>query len=88
MLSPDPREYAVRPILFSGTCKKEKSEEHAQLIKTILNACNKQKTRGNATHRTICIASDGEAKCGDALVILTMTSELSVDSPIYTASPA
>jgi hypothetical protein len=31
----------------------------------------------------ICIASDGEAKRGDALAILTMTSELSVDSPIY-----
>jgi hypothetical protein len=79
----DPCEYAAWPILFSGTCKKEKSKEHAQLIKTILNACNKQKTRGNATHRTICIASDGEAKHGDALVILMMTSKLSVDSLIY-----
>jgi hypothetical protein len=49
----------------------------------VLKACNKQRIRGNVTHRTICIASDGEAKRGDALVILTMTSELSADSPIY-----
>ncbi|KAN0109249.1 hypothetical protein V8E52_009433 [Russula decolorans] len=83
LLSSDPRMYAARPILFSGTCKKEKSEEHAQLIKLLLNACNKQKTRNNTTYRTICIALDGEAKRGDALAILAMTSDLSVDSPIY-----
>ncbi|KAH9014798.1 hypothetical protein EDB83DRAFT_2508640 [Lactarius deliciosus] len=83
VLSSDPREYAVRPILFSGTCKKETSEQHARVIKTVLNACNRQKRRNNATYRTVCIASDGEAKHGDALVIQTMTSELSVNSPIY-----
>jgi hypothetical protein len=83
MLSLNPREYAARPILFSGTCKKEKSGEHARLIKTLLDACNRQKIQGSATHRTICIASDGEAKRGNALVILTMTSELAAQSPIY-----
>ncbi|KAH9004151.1 hypothetical protein EDB86DRAFT_3208354 [Lactarius hatsudake] len=83
VLSSDPREYAVRPILFSGTCKKETSEQHARVIKTVLDACNRQKRRNNATYRTVCIASDGEAKRGDALVIQTMTSELSVNSPIY-----
>lgn len=31
----------------------------------------------------MCVALDGEAKRGDALVIQTMSSELSVDSPIY-----
>ena len=35
------------------------------------------------TYHTICIASDGKAKCGDALAILTITSDLSEDSPIY-----
>jgi hypothetical protein len=69
--------------MFSDTCKKEKSDEHARLIKTLLEACNRQKIRGNAMHRTICIASDGEAKREDALVILTMTSKLSLGSPIY-----
>ncbi|KAH9015472.1 hypothetical protein EDB84DRAFT_1582181, partial [Lactarius hengduanensis] len=83
VLSSEPREYAVRPILFSGTCKKETSEQHARVIKTVLEGCHKQKRRNNATYRTVCIASDGEAKRGDALVIQTMTSELSVGSPIY-----
>lgn len=83
MLSQDPREYAARPIMFSGTCKKETSEEHAQVIKTLVTACNRQSMRGNTRYRTICIASDGEAKRGDSLVILTMTSELAMDSPIY-----
>ncbi|KAN0128037.1 hypothetical protein V8E53_014138 [Lactarius tabidus] len=32
---------------------------------------------------TVCIASDGEAKHRDVLVIQTMVSELSPDSPIY-----
>lgn len=44
MLSSDSCKYAARPIMFLGTCKKERSEEHMQLIKTILRACNRQKT--------------------------------------------
>ena len=83
LLSPNPREYAVQLILFSGSCKKEKSEEHTQLIKMILRTCNRQSKQGNSKYRTVCIASDGKAKHGDALVILTMTSELSFNSPIY-----
>ena len=84
VLSSEPREYAVRPILFSGTCKKETSEQHARVIKTVLAACNKQQRRNNSIYRTVCIASDGEAKRGDALVIQAMSSELSANSPIYT----
>ena len=84
VLSSEPREYAVRPILFSGTCKKETSEQHACIIKTVLEACNKQKKQNKSIYRTVCIASDGEAKRRDMLVIQVMTSELSTESPIYT----
>jgi hypothetical protein len=84
VLSSEPWEYAVHPVMFSGTCKRETSEEHAWLVKTVLEACNKQNMRNNAKYHTICIASDGEAKHGDALVIQTMVSELSPDSMIYT----
>ena len=35
------------------------------------------------TYHTVCIVSDGEAKRGDALVILTMSSQLSAGSPLY-----
>ena len=83
VLSSEPREYAIRPVMFSGTCKRETSKQHARVVKTILEACNKQSIRNNTFYRTVCIASDSEAKRGDALVIQTMVSELSLDSPIY-----
>ncbi len=83
ILSSDPRMYTAWLIMFSGTCKKEKSNEHAQLIKLVLSACDRQKSQHNVAYHTICIASDREAKRGDALVILTMTSDLSEDSLIY-----
>jgi hypothetical protein len=69
VLSSEPCEYAIRPIMFSGTCKRETGTEHTQIIKTILEACNRQRTQNGAIHRTVCIASDSEAKRGDALVI-------------------
>ena len=83
VLSEIPREYAVRPIMFSGTCKRETGQHHARMIQTVLAATMKANVRKNMTYRTVCIASDGEAKRGDALVILTMASQLSADSPIY-----
>ena len=61
----------------------ETSKQQARLLKTILNACNGQHRRNNLMYHTVSIASDGEAKCGDALMILTMTSQLSEHSPSY-----
>ncbi|KAI9430083.1 hypothetical protein H4582DRAFT_2064198 [Lactarius indigo] len=82
-LSELPREYAVRPIMFSGTCKRETGLHHARVIQSILNAVGNTNVRKDHVYRTVCIASDGEAKRGDALVILTMNSQLSASSPIY-----
>ncbi|TFK58754.1 hypothetical protein BDN72DRAFT_781639, partial [Pluteus cervinus] len=79
LLSANPREYSPRPILISGTCKQETGEQHARLIATVLKAVENDEQY----HRTISIASDGESKRGDALVILTMNSELKPESPIY-----
>jgi hypothetical protein len=83
VLSEDPREYSARPILFSGTCKKETGIEHTRLIQTVLTAAENQSRRNKAFYRTVCIASDGEAKRGDALVRLTMGRNLNKDSPIF-----
>jgi hypothetical protein len=83
VLSENPREYSARPIMFSGTCKKETGEEHACIIRMILKATEKQKNCNGIIYRTVCVASDGEAKRGDALIILTMHSMLSSNSPIY-----
>jgi hypothetical protein len=83
VLSSVPREYAVCPIMFSGTCKRETGRHHACMIQTVLDATTKVNVRKTTAYRTVCIASDGEAKHGDALVILTMISPLSSSSPIY-----
>jgi hypothetical protein len=83
VLSKIPCEYSVQPIMISGTCKRETGLHHVQMIQTVLNGIMRLNVRNNATYCTVCIASDGEAKCGDALVILTMVSQLSPTSPIY-----
>ncbi|KAJ6603900.1 hypothetical protein B0H10DRAFT_1922985 [Mycena sp. CBHHK59/15] len=82
-LSKDPRIYSPRPCCISGTDKHETGAEHAKLIQKLLDAGNNKRSRGNITYRTICVASDGEAKRGSALVYQTMTHDLSPESPIY-----
>ncbi len=69
---------SARPILVSGTCKRESGQEHAHVIQTILDALTKQKDI--TTVQTISIASDGETKRGSALVNLTFRHELSSQS--------
>ena len=69
--------------MFSGTCKKETGIEHTHLIQTLLTAAENQNRRNAALYRMVCVASDGEAKRGDALVRLTMSKTLNRDSPIY-----
>lgn len=83
VLSENPCEYSARPIMISGTCKKETGAQHANLIRTIVTATENQKQRCGGSYRTVCIASDGESKCGEALVRLTMNTTLKEDSPIY-----
>jgi len=83
ILSENPWEYSMCPIMFSGTCKKETGEQHAHIIRTILKATANQKNCNKITYHMVCVASDGEAKWGDVLVILTMNSTLSPTSPIH-----
>ena len=82
-LSEHPQEYSVYPILISSTCKKETGAEHARVIATMLSAIGKTKNSRAAVYHTVSIASDGESKHGDALVLLTMQKHLSPDSAIY-----
>ena len=49
----------------------------------MLTATQNQSQCCGEVYHTVCIASDGESKCGKALVHLTMNTTLSVDSPIY-----
>ncbi|KAG6827010.1 hypothetical protein H0H87_005767 [Tephrocybe sp. NHM501043] len=73
----------ARPIVVSGTCKRETGPEHAKVIETVISALERKNSWGNTTFRTISIGSDGEAKRGDALTIVTMHSTLKSSSPIY-----
>jgi hypothetical protein len=80
-LSEDTRVYAARPILISGDCKRETGGEHAEVIKTILEAVDSKKYM---THlRVVSVASDGETRRGSSLVMLTFKHKLPAHSVIY-----
>ncbi|THU89597.1 hypothetical protein K435DRAFT_821336 [Dendrothele bispora CBS 962.96] len=51
LLTDNPREYSARPILISGTCKRENAEQHARLLQTSITALKNCKQRGNTTYR-------------------------------------
>ena len=70
-------------LCFQVLARERGGSHHARVIQTILNATNNVNTRRKHNYRTVCIASDGEAKRGDALMILTMSSRLSASSPFY-----
>ena len=53
------------------------------MIRTVLQAGKKYREVNGITYRTVSIASDGEAKRGDALVEITMRWFLRSTSPIY-----
>jgi hypothetical protein len=77
VLGGETRLYSARPILISGSCKRETGAEHASLINTGYLASHKSKLR------TVSIASDGESRRGEALVRLTFKRQIDPDSPIY-----
>ena len=75
------RLYSARPILLSGSCKRETARDHTALLQGVLDATNnKQDLTGL---RVISLASDGESRCGKALINLTYVAPLSRSSPIY-----
>lgn len=81
LLCNNSRFYSAKPFLISGSCKKESAEDHATLIQTALDALKGVNALSNA--RVVSIASDGEARRGKALVLLTFKQMLSPSSPIH-----
>ncbi|KAL0571923.1 hypothetical protein V5O48_010034, partial [Marasmius crinis-equi] len=71
----------ARPVLISGTYKREKAPEHAKLIQTTIDGVDSQKHITGV--RVVSLASDGESKRGKALVQLTFIRNLSSSSPIF-----
>ncbi|KAE9389483.1 hypothetical protein BT96DRAFT_946828 [Gymnopus androsaceus JB14] len=83
ILSGDSRIYSARPILISGTCKKERAHAHADLIQCTIDSVCRKSADMNLPLHLVSLASDGEAKRGQALVELTFKRLLSSDSPLY-----
>ncbi|EJD39950.1 hypothetical protein AURDEDRAFT_70602 [Auricularia subglabra TFB-10046 SS5] len=80
-LTGDGNSYVARAIHVSGSCKKETAAAHSRLLSTLYSSASTHpKLEGSQIYY---IATDGEAKRGAALVPLTLSEELPVDSPIY-----
>ncbi|KAF8876186.1 hypothetical protein CPB85DRAFT_1171578, partial [Mucidula mucida] len=80
ILTNNTRLYGARPILVSGTCKRETSFKHAKVLNTVIKVINQH----TATYfRVVSIASDGERKRGGALIDITCKQLLAPSSPIY-----
>ncbi|TFK58748.1 hypothetical protein BDN72DRAFT_950059 [Pluteus cervinus] len=77
LLTNNAKLYTAWPIVISGTCRRENAVTHAGLLQTILQGSKATKIR------TVSIASDGESKRGQALVLETFKQPLSSASPIY-----
>ena len=75
------RLYSARPILISGSCKRETAEDHAALLQAVVDATNDNQ---NLTRlRVVSLASDGESRRGKALTKLTYVAPLAPSSPIH-----
>ena len=73
--------YSARPMLISGSCKRESANDHTALLQAAFDATNNSQ---NVTRmRVISLASDGESRCGKALANLTYIMPLAPSSPIY-----
>lgn len=76
-----PQLYSARPILVSGSCKRETAKDHTILIQTVLDATINSQSLTRL--RVISLASDGESRRGKALANLTYVAPLAPSSPIY-----
>ena len=79
-LSRESRINASKPILISGTCKSESSDRHADLLQTLILACQNSAQLGG---RLYSIGTDGCSMRGKALRKLVMTRHLPQSSRIY-----
>ena len=81
ILSDNRHVLALRPFIIAGTCKQEGCDRHAQLISTIIDACNAEfSTIG---YPLFSISSDGASRQGSALTKLTHCRPLEPDSELF-----
>ena len=81
ILSEDKHVSGSQPFLASGTCKREDGDEHAQLMSTVIEACNAETSLIGCP--LFCVAYDGESCRGSALTQLTHKAPLNPCSELY-----
>ncbi|KAH9016455.1 hypothetical protein EDB84DRAFT_1590111 [Lactarius hengduanensis] len=81
ILSEDRLTWGSRPFVIAGTCKREGCDRHAQLISTVIEACNAEGLMIGCP--LFSIASDGESRRGSALTKLTHIRPSDPDSELH-----
>src|SRR5260370_33753999 len=74
-------EYISHPFLISAMCKSEDANVHVDLLSLAWKACKQKK--GMTKGKVYCLASNGESRCGKALVALTECTPLSLISLLF-----
>lgn len=83
ILTDRPNDYAVRPFLISGTCKRETVPQHRKLLLATVIAVNDPESGVPRIVRVYVISTDGCSLRRRVLIEITMDRELAVSSPIY-----
>ncbi|KAH8980974.1 hypothetical protein EDB86DRAFT_3133864 [Lactarius hatsudake] len=81
VLSGNRHTWGSRPFIIAGTCKREDADRHAQLISTVVEACNAESSTIGCP--LFSVASDGESCRGSALTTLTQKRLLDPNSELH-----
>lgn len=73
--------YAAKPFLVSGSCKRETVNDQEKLLRIASNALQEHQAPRNC--RLYCIASDGDSRRRRALIAITLTHNLSMESKVF-----
>ncbi|KAH8997735.1 hypothetical protein EDB86DRAFT_3152472 [Lactarius hatsudake] len=81
VLSGNRHTWGSQPFIIAGTCKREDADRHAQLISTVVEACNAESSTIGCP--LFSVASDGESRRGSALTTLTQKRLLDPNSELH-----
>ncbi|TFK45706.1 hypothetical protein OE88DRAFT_1639531 [Heliocybe sulcata] len=81
VLSDNARRNSARPVIVSGTCKREGVEPHRDLLAKAIDAFNA--TAGSRHQRLYSIATDGDSRRRRAVALLTLQHHLFSTSLIH-----
>jgi len=80
ILSSVPSEYAARPFVISGSCKRETVADQQRLLASASHLL--QESQRTSGRRLYCIASDGDSRRRRALINMTLDRDLDANDPV------